>query len=321
MIQILKQNGEAPYGLNEYIIDTKEELPKIPKNISMGSSVFVVEENKTYILDGKKQWIEKIVSTNTSNGGITNETDPTVPAWAKTPLPPIDQAFQKTSTNAQSGIAIENAFLNLVDTISNTNKTAFCCDFNDLFQQCFLNDAKGVARTSVVQFGNFDSEWEIVTGKMLEIDNYGIFICVATSAFSQKQIKMQNLNTLNSYVICQDEEIEVEGKIKQQYRIIAQSAIDKEFKSLGPLILENLVDIFTTNSTFNILYSFNLTREELSQYHNNDPILTNLISDLNDNGFGIGYFGHNGDFNFFTLSNPQVILSYNSSFKFLSSSK
>ena len=187
MIQILKQNGEAPYGLNEYIIDKKEELSKIPKNISMGSSVFIIEENKTYVLDGKKNWIEKVTA---AAGGVTQETDPTVPNWAKQPLPPIDQKFDKTSQNAQSGIAIENAFLNLVNTVSNTNKSAFCSNFNDLFELCFLDDTKGVVRTSVIQFGNVGSEWEKVTGEILEIDNYGVFVCVATDAFSQKQIKM-----------------------------------------------------------------------------------------------------------------------------------
>lgn len=60
MIQILKQNGEVPYGINEYVVDTKAEMFRISKNVSMGSSVFVVEENKTYILNGKKEWVEKL---------------------------------------------------------------------------------------------------------------------------------------------------------------------------------------------------------------------------------------------------------------------
>jgi hypothetical protein len=80
MIQIFKQNGNTSYGLKEYMIDTKAELSKIPTNIAMGSTVFVIEENKTYVLSGNKEWIEKI---NAAAGGVAQETDPTVPNWAK----------------------------------------------------------------------------------------------------------------------------------------------------------------------------------------------------------------------------------------------
>jgi hypothetical protein len=46
-------------------------------------------------------------------GGITEETDPTVPEWAKQPEPPtipVDRIYNPTSENAQSGIAVNEAF-------------------------------------------------------------------------------------------------------------------------------------------------------------------------------------------------------------------
>lgn len=123
MVQILKQNGDVPYGLNEYIIDTKTELSKISKNIAMGSSVFVVEENKTYILDGKKQWIEKV---GVAAGGIAQETDPTVPDWAKRSEKPtytaeevgavsledIQTSYDETSLKPISGFGVSMALQN-----------------------------------------------------------------------------------------------------------------------------------------------------------------------------------------------------------------
>lgn len=118
MIQIFKQNGNTAYGMYEYMIDTKTELSKIPTNIAMGSTVFIIEENKTYVLNGNKEWIEKI---NAAAGGVAQETDPTVPNWAKQPLPPIDLEYTDDSLNAQSGIAVKQGIdLALSNVIKST---------------------------------------------------------------------------------------------------------------------------------------------------------------------------------------------------------
>lgn len=59
MIKILSQNGKIAYGVKEYIIDKKEELNTYNFQCDMGSSVFIIETQETYILNGKNEWILK----------------------------------------------------------------------------------------------------------------------------------------------------------------------------------------------------------------------------------------------------------------------
>lgn len=59
MIKILSQNGKIAYGVKEYIIDKKEELNTYNFQCDMGSSVFIIETQEAYILNGKNEWILK----------------------------------------------------------------------------------------------------------------------------------------------------------------------------------------------------------------------------------------------------------------------
>lgn len=59
MIKILSQNGKIAYGVKEYIIDKKEELNTYNFQCDTGSSVFIIETQETYILNGKNEWILK----------------------------------------------------------------------------------------------------------------------------------------------------------------------------------------------------------------------------------------------------------------------
>ena len=60
------------------LVDKKVELPKDNSgNILNGTSGQILQSNG----DGTTQWVNK--PTTTGTGGITEETDPTVPAWAK----------------------------------------------------------------------------------------------------------------------------------------------------------------------------------------------------------------------------------------------
>lgn len=45
MIQIVKRNNVFTYGIKEYIIDTIEELNNLPKDILMGSKVYIISTN------------------------------------------------------------------------------------------------------------------------------------------------------------------------------------------------------------------------------------------------------------------------------------
>lgn len=58
MIQIVKRNNVFTYGIKEYVIDTAEELNNLPKDILMGSKVYIISTNQNFIKNGNGEWIE-----------------------------------------------------------------------------------------------------------------------------------------------------------------------------------------------------------------------------------------------------------------------
>ena len=58
MISKLKQNGSVVYGVIEFVCDTPEDLPKLPKDAAMGSTVFVISIAKTYMKNSSGEWAE-----------------------------------------------------------------------------------------------------------------------------------------------------------------------------------------------------------------------------------------------------------------------
>ena len=66
MIKLISQNGEIANGINEYVVDNKDELNKI-KYCDMGSTAFIIETQETYVLNGKREWVLKKVNIINSN--------------------------------------------------------------------------------------------------------------------------------------------------------------------------------------------------------------------------------------------------------------
>lgn len=58
MISKLKQNGTVVYGVLELVCDTPEDLPNLPKDAAMGSTVFVISIAKTYMKNSSGEWVE-----------------------------------------------------------------------------------------------------------------------------------------------------------------------------------------------------------------------------------------------------------------------
>ena len=58
MISKLKQNGSVVYGVIEFVCDTPDDLPNLPKDAAMGSTVFVISIAKTYMKNSLGEWVE-----------------------------------------------------------------------------------------------------------------------------------------------------------------------------------------------------------------------------------------------------------------------
>lgn len=58
MIGIMKTSGHVTYGLKEYVVDSTEDVAKLPLDGVMGSTAFVIDTGDVYMLNGKKEWVK-----------------------------------------------------------------------------------------------------------------------------------------------------------------------------------------------------------------------------------------------------------------------
>lgn len=71
MIKTKTLSGTLQYDINDYICDTPEDLPNLPEQCAMGSTVFVISTATKYMKNSEQKWI--IISKGGSaSGGSTN---------------------------------------------------------------------------------------------------------------------------------------------------------------------------------------------------------------------------------------------------------
>lgn len=58
MVGIMKQNGRPVYNLVEYVVDTEDDIKSLPKEVAMGSTVFIIDTGDVFMLNGKKEWVK-----------------------------------------------------------------------------------------------------------------------------------------------------------------------------------------------------------------------------------------------------------------------
>lgn len=67
MIQIMSSGGEVSYGVNDYVIDTDDELNEIPNNAEAGSTAYSIESGTTFIKNNMNEW--SVLNTSNGPGG------------------------------------------------------------------------------------------------------------------------------------------------------------------------------------------------------------------------------------------------------------
>ena len=77
MFTIYSNGNRKSYGIKHYDLDTVEDLKLMEKkDITPGSTIFIISSSKYYKLNSKKQWIEIFpYQKNSSNGGSDNDDD------------------------------------------------------------------------------------------------------------------------------------------------------------------------------------------------------------------------------------------------------
>jgi hypothetical protein len=63
----MSSNGEISYGVNDYVIDTDDELNEIPNNAEGGSTAYSIESGTTFIKDNMNEW--SVLNTSAGSGG------------------------------------------------------------------------------------------------------------------------------------------------------------------------------------------------------------------------------------------------------------
>lgn len=59
MITTLFANGKKNSLYKEYVVDKEDEITKVSKsNCCMGSTIFVIENQTLYMLNGKDEWVK-----------------------------------------------------------------------------------------------------------------------------------------------------------------------------------------------------------------------------------------------------------------------
>lgn len=58
MITKLSQSGHTAYGLQEFAVDTPEDLDYLPVDAPMGSTAIVISTSAVYMINGEGKWVE-----------------------------------------------------------------------------------------------------------------------------------------------------------------------------------------------------------------------------------------------------------------------
>lgn len=52
------QSGKVAYNVKHYTVDTMDCLKKLPTSAAAGSTAFVVDSSRSFMLNNKRQWVE-----------------------------------------------------------------------------------------------------------------------------------------------------------------------------------------------------------------------------------------------------------------------
>lgn len=70
MFTIYSNGNRKSYGIKHYDLDTIDDLKLMEKkDITPGSTIFIINSSKYYKLNSQKKWIEIFPYSNSSNGG------------------------------------------------------------------------------------------------------------------------------------------------------------------------------------------------------------------------------------------------------------
>lgn len=58
MVRLIASNGEIQYNINEYCIDSSDDIANLPKDCAMGSTAIVISTSEVYMKNGTGDWVK-----------------------------------------------------------------------------------------------------------------------------------------------------------------------------------------------------------------------------------------------------------------------
>lgn len=58
MINIISQSGITSHGVQEFAVDTPDDLTSLPTHIAMGSTAIVISTGDLYMINSQGEWIQ-----------------------------------------------------------------------------------------------------------------------------------------------------------------------------------------------------------------------------------------------------------------------
>ena len=58
MIKMTSQNGDVVYDIKEYVCDTPDDVPNLPRNCGMGSTCIVISTSEVYMMNSTQEWVK-----------------------------------------------------------------------------------------------------------------------------------------------------------------------------------------------------------------------------------------------------------------------
>lgn len=52
----ISQSGHTAYGIKEFVVDTPDDIKKLPIDVPMGSAALVISTGEVYILGSHDNW-------------------------------------------------------------------------------------------------------------------------------------------------------------------------------------------------------------------------------------------------------------------------
>ena len=57
-VKMTSTNGQVQYNIDEFVIDTPDDLQKLPKKSAMGSAALCLSDGSVWVKGSDGQWVE-----------------------------------------------------------------------------------------------------------------------------------------------------------------------------------------------------------------------------------------------------------------------